>query len=261
MVADADGVCVASVGFGVAKLNDAGASVVCVLGAALGTTPVVVTTAFGVKPTDGVNGTISVIATVAVGTLARVMALPAWIAGVTSAPVETVTDVTIVPDKADGTVTAAVPVRLLLLTVSADVAVVTVTAPVIVTAGVASVIATGVLRGSTVLSVVDRVAAAVSTAEIASPTLPVAALAGVSVCCGVTVNACVLVNREFTVTLGMVVAAVGRAAASVSVTALVLLTAVGKLTDDVLEIVAALVNPVATLMLWAGVIWPLTVTE
>ena len=184
-----DEACVGSCGVGVATLADPGCSVVCVLGAALVTVLVAVTGLFAVNTTDDVNGAISVRVPVTVRTFALVIVLPAWITGVTIPLAETVTDVAVVPDKAAGAVTAAVPVRLLFVVVSSAVVIVLVTTPVTVAVGVAGAIATGVLSGATLLSVVDSVAAAVSTVEIASPTLPITALAGVLVGCSVTVNA------------------------------------------------------------------------
>lgn len=259
-VVRADGTCVVSVGVVVAKVDDPGCSVVCVLGAALVTVPVAVTGLFAVNTTDDVNGAISVRMPVTVGTFASVIGLLAWIAGVTIPPVETVTDVVVVPDKVDAAVTTAVPVRLLFVAVSSAVAAVLVTTAVTVGTGVADAIATGVLSGSTLLSVADKVAAAVSTAEIASPTLPIAAVAGVPVGCSVIVNAGVGVSIEFALGVGPGVAAVGRAAVTVPVTALVLLATVGRLIDDVLEVLAAPVNAGVTLMPWADVIKPVSVT-
>jgi len=255
-----DKACTVSVGVVVAKVDNPGCSVVCVLGAALVTVLVAVTGLFAVNTLDDVNGAISVMMAVAVRIFTAVIVLPAWIAGVTIPPVETVTDVIVVPDKVDATVTTAVPVRLLFVAVSSAVVVVLVTTAVTVGTGVTGVIATGVLSGSTLLSVADKVAAAVSTAEIASPTLPIAAVSGVPVGCSVIVNAGVGVSIEFALGVGPGGTAVGRPAVTVLVTALVLLATVGRLTDAVLEVLAAPVNAGVTLMPWADVIKPVSVT-
>lgn len=75
-VVRADGTCVVSVGVVVATLADPSCSIVCVLGAALVTVPVAVTGLFAVNTTDEVNGAISVMAPVAVGTFTSVIVLP-----------------------------------------------------------------------------------------------------------------------------------------------------------------------------------------
>lgn len=244
MVADAVGVCVASPKVVLGTPEDAGNSVICGLAEALVTTPVTVTDAFAEGATDAVNGVISVTAPVAVGTFTCVMALPALSTEVTSSPVETVTDVAIVPDKADGTVKLAVPVRLLFVAVSSGVAAVIVTTAFAVGTGVAGGMATGVLSGSMPWSVVERVAAAVSTPEIASPTLPIAGAADVAVGKSVSVNGIVSVSTGLALTVGVGVASGDCATIIVPVTVLVTFTAVGKFPDGVSEILA-------TLMPWA----------
>jgi len=71
----------------------------------------------------------------------------------------------------------------------------------------------------------------------------------------------VRVSIEFALAVGMGVAAVGKVTVTVPVTALALLAAAGRLTDDVLEVLAVPVNAAAALMPWAGVIRPVSVME
>lgn len=248
-VADAGGVCVASAAVAVATLADTDCSAVCVLGAALVTPPVAIRDSLVVNPMDAVSGVISVTAPVTVGALTWVIALPARSAGVTISPVETVKEAEAVPDKADGMVKAVAPVKLLLVAVSSAVAAVIVTTAVAVATDVAGVMIAGVLNGS----VADSVAAAVSTPEIVSPTLPIAAPATGAV------NAWVRVSTGLALKVGAGVASVGKAATAVPVVTLVLRTTVGRFTDDGLERLAAPVNAAVTLTPWAGVIRPTAV--